>query len=144
MLTHSPPSALAAVVAGIEDAGRDRLDDAPTGDAGRGPTLPAVALHEALLGSTVYCERPERPGFRALGEPGGGVVCVFSAVEELARARGPVGWFSITGSDLLERLPAGYDLLLDPASVAIRLRPAAVGRSVAIDISADRGPVSAL
>ena len=72
-------------------------------------------LHEVLLAATVYCERGADPGFRALGVPDAGVVPVFSSVEQLALARGTVGWFSMTGADLLAQLPAGYDLVLDIA-----------------------------
>src|SRR6266496_6804202 len=46
-------------------------------DAGAGRAAPAD-LHGALLGATLYCERGPAPGFRALGEPGGGVVPVRS------------------------------------------------------------------
>ena len=53
---------------------------------------------------------------------------VFSSVEQLALARGPVGWFSTTGADLLAQLPAGYDLVLDIAGQhPLRLRPGAAG-----------------
>jgi hypothetical protein len=72
-------------------------------------------LHEVLLAATVYCERGADPGFRALGVPDSGVIPVFSSVEQLALARGTVGWFSMTGADLLAQLPAGYDLILDIA-----------------------------
>ena len=72
-------------------------------------------LHEVLLAATVYCERGADPGFRALGVPDAGVVPVFSLVEQLALARGTVGWFSMTGADLLAQLLVCYDLVLDIA-----------------------------
>ena len=74
---------------------------------------PVDELHATFLTSTVYCERAERPGFRALGAPGRGVVPVFSSLEQLAIARGPVAWFSLPGAELLDLLPYGYDILLD-------------------------------
>ncbi len=94
-------------------------------------------LHEAFLAATVYCERAADPGFRALGTPDAGVVPVFSSVEQLALARGTVGWFSMTGADLLALLPAGYDLVLDIAGQhPLRLHPGAVGVHATISLGA--------
>jgi hypothetical protein len=94
-------------------------------------------LHEAFLAATVYCERGSDPGFRALGASDAGVVPVFSSVEQLALARGTVGWFSVTGADLLAQLPAGYDLVLDIASGhPLRLHPAATGVHATISLEA--------
>ena len=87
----------------------------------------AQQLHDAFVASVVFCERGADPGFRALGVPHAGVVPVFSSLEQLALARGAVPWFSMTGADLLDRLPAGYDVLLDIAgSSPLRLRTAAL------------------
>jgi hypothetical protein len=95
----------------------------------------AEELTGALLAATVYCERADGPGFRALGEPGSGVVPVFSSVEQLARARGTVRWFAVTGTDLLDLLPPGYDLLLDMGGPApLRLQPGALTRRVEIEV----------
>lgn len=86
-------------------------------------------LHAAFLAAQIFCERGDELGFRALGEPGSGVVPVFSSADQLALARGPVPWFALSGSDLLELLPRGYDLLLDSGgSAPLRLRPAALVR----------------
>ena len=81
----------------------------------------APQLHEAFTESTVYCQAAERPGFVATGEPDRGWVPVFSSLPELARyavARDEpdMGWFSTTGADVLELLPEGYGILLDPLS----------------------------
>jgi hypothetical protein len=93
------------------------------------------ALHDAFLTATVYCERGETPGFRGLGPQGAGLIPVYTSVEQLALARGPVPWFALTGADLLEQLPAGYDLLLDPGGEApLRLRPAALTRTMTVQI----------
>jgi hypothetical protein len=101
-------------------------------------TADAAELHAAFLAATVYGERrgdSSGPGFRALGEPGAGVVPVFSSVEQLALARGTVAWFACTGADLLTELPAGYDLLLDMGGAQpLRLRPAALSRQVVIEV----------
>lgn len=97
---------------------------------------PPEALHRAFLGATVYCERGARPGFRALGEPGRGVVPVYSSPEQLALARGTVEWLAMTGSELLTLLPVGYDLVLDiGGSAPLRLRPTALARQVVIEVA---------
>lgn len=98
----------------------------------------AAELHDVLLASTVYCERGARPGFEALGVPGDGVVCIYTSPEQLAVARGTVPWFSLTGADLLDLLPAGYDLLLDLGSeVPLRLSASALERLVSIEVELD-------
>ncbi|MBI1758485.1 MAG: hypothetical protein HYR62_04575 [Actinobacteria bacterium] len=97
----------------------------------------ASTLHETFRTSTVFCERGDRPGFRALGEPGQGVVPVYSSPEQLALARGTVRWFALSGQDLLAQLPPGYDLLLDMGgSSPLRLRPQALARLVSVDVRA--------
>lgn len=84
-------------------------------------------LHEAFLVAVVFCERGTDPGFRALGVRDAGVVPVFSSVEQLALACGAVPWFSMTGADLLDQLPTGYDVMLDIAGAApLRLRTSAL------------------
>ncbi len=86
----------------------------------------------------VYCERGDDPGFQALGTPRSGVVPVFSSPEQLALARGAVQWFAMTGADLLDQLPPGYDLLLDMAGPApLRLQAAALTRTPAVHLQAE-------
>lgn len=83
----------------------------------------------------VFCERGADPGFRALGAPDAGVVPVFTSLEQLALARGTVPWFSMTGADLLDQLPPGYDLVLDIAGPApLRLRAAALAARPAVSL----------
>lgn len=99
-------------------------------------------LHRALLATTVYCERGDHPGFTALGAPGDasdpGLICIYSSVQQLALARGTVGWFTLRGADLLDLLPAGYDLMLDLAGPApLRLSSATLRRVVAITVDPD-------
>lgn len=92
-------------------------------------------LHEAFVRAVVFCERGDAPGFRALGVPGSGVVPVFTSVEQLALARGAVRWFSLPGSDLLDQLPAGYDVVLDIAGPApLRLRGSALTARPAVSL----------
>ncbi len=98
----------------------------------------AAELHDVLLATTVYCERGVRPGFEALGRPGDGAVCIYTSPEQLAVARGAVPWFSLTGADLLDLLPAGYDLLLDLGSqTPLRLAVSALDRLVSIEVELD-------
>lgn len=95
-------------------------------------------MHAALLTAVVYCERGPRPGFRALGVAGSGVVPVFSSVEQLALARGTVPWFSMTGADLLDQLPEGYDLVLDIAGPSpLRLRADALTARITVSLGAE-------
>ena len=89
----------------------------------------------------VFCERGAAPGFCALGVPQSGVVPVFSSVEQLALARGPVPWFSMTGADLLDQLPSGYDLMLDIAGPApLRLRTGALTVRASLALGAEPVP----
>ena len=102
---------------------------------GDGTDSDPVALHAAFLAATLYCERGDTPGFLALGGQGGGVVPVFTSPEQLARARGPVPYFSLRGADLLDQLPSGYDLLLDAGGEApLRLRPSALSGTMVLDV----------
>jgi hypothetical protein len=106
-------------------------------DVAAGVAAPAD-LHSALLDAIVYCERGPAPGFRAMGEPGAGVVPVFSSPEQLALVRGTVPWFSLPGCELLDLLPAGYDVVLDMGGrTPLRVRPAAIQRRFVIEV--DRG-----
>lgn len=62
---------------------------------------------------------------------------MFSSVEQLALARGVVGWFSMTGADLLSQLPAGYDVVLDIAgSQPLRLRTGATSLQATVSLGA--------
>lgn len=91
------------------------------GTAGPGELL------AALLEATVFCQAPERPGVLVSETGQGLVVRVFSGLPELLASQGPVAWFSTSGLDLMQLLPAGHDLVLDLGSDhAVRLRSAAV------------------
>ncbi len=94
-------------------------DDAdPLVDAAAAAVTGTIGVHElmaVLRASTVYCEAPDRPGVMTAETPSGPVVPVYTSLAQLAAARGPVAWFSTTGGDLLPQLPAGHDMLLDPA-----------------------------
>ncbi len=103
----------------------------------RGATQPADLL-EAFLAATIYCQRGSVPGFRALGSPRAGVVPVFSSPEQLGLASGTVPWFAMTGADLLDQLPPGYDLVLDIAGPSpLRLRAAALRARPVVGLRAE-------
>src|SRR5690349_5292548 len=79
-------------------------------------------LREVFLSARLYCQAAERPGVLALGEPGAGVVPVFTSLDGLTAyvtTRGETEgarWFSTLGEDLLTLLPTGYGLLIDPGT----------------------------
>lgn len=86
----------------------------------------------------VYCQRGTDPGFHALGAQRAGVVPVFSSPDQLALACGTVPWFAMTGADLLDQLPPGYDLVLDIAGPSpLRLRAAALTARPAVALGAE-------
>jgi hypothetical protein len=100
-----------------------------------GTTSPAT-LHQAFLAATLWCEAPEAPGFVARGQAPDAVVAVYSSPEQLAADRGAQRWFSTTGADVLELLPVGHDLVLDPAGAnPLRIKPSALARTTAIEVT---------
>lgn len=72
-------------------------------------------LMEVFSGSVVYAQRPEQPGLFVtdLGERGRWMV-VFSTIERLAAHVGDCDYFATTGADLLELVPPGVGLMVDP------------------------------
>ena len=92
-------------------------------------------LHRAFLRATVFLQAGDRPGLMAFGAPPEGLVPVWTSEAEFARSVGPSAWFSTTGADLLDLLPAGYDLVLDPGGdAALRLRPSALRREATVTV----------
>ena len=94
----------------------EELTLAGAAEAWQDRQITAVEFVAVLLRSTVYCRSRETPGLVAWGEPGHGMVGVFSDLAELALACGAVPWLSTTGSDLLEMWPEGYAIGIDVAS----------------------------
>jgi len=72
-------------------------------------------LTDVFAGAVVYARRPEKPGLWVadLGERGRWMV-VFSTLERLARHAGECDYLSTTGADLLELVPPGIGLMVDP------------------------------
>jgi len=77
-------------------------------------------LRSALDAARLFALRPPTPGVLAFSVPGGGRwTVVFTSPQGLARFardRGQVvaDWMSTTGADLIDQLPAGVGLLVDP------------------------------
>ncbi|WP_158104156.1 SseB family protein [Amycolatopsis pretoriensis] len=70
---------------------------------------------DAFVSALVYVQRPEQPALLVtdLGERGKWMA-VFTTLERLAAHVGECGYFTTTGSDLLELVPPGVGLMVDP------------------------------
>ena len=70
---------------------------------------------DVFAGALVYAQRPPQPGLLVidLGERGRWMV-VFSTLERLARHAGECDYFATTGADLLELVPPGVGVMVDP------------------------------
>ncbi|MGW0186950.1 SseB family protein [Streptomyces sp. NPDC003362] len=118
---------------------------------------PPQDVFDAFIRARVYCERPDEPGFLTVPASAAGaaavgegprsslldlmdaedrraaakadrLVPVFSSLDQFALFVGEGPWFSTTGADVLDLLPPGLDVWLDPAADhAVRLASAAIG-----------------
>jgi hypothetical protein len=102
-----------------------------------GGTVSGEELTETFQRETVFCQRSEQPGFLAVGPPGAGLVPVFTSLDELSRyavtygLHGGIDWLSTTGADVLDLLPDGYGIVVDPAAEhAVTLPAHALHRAV--------------
>ena len=109
------------------EAAPSRLAEAARGYAEG--TSSAEELEAAFESARVYCRAATETGpcFLAVDD----LVPVFSSEEELARyavargeAEGIVRWFSTSGRDVLDLLPEGYGVALDPAGAHPLVLPA--------------------
>lgn len=87
--------------------------------------------------ATLYVQRVPGPGGRpavaAFGPPGAGYVAMYSSLATLAQHAGECDWASATGHDLLQLVPDGYGIVLDPAGPHPAVLPAsALGTGVVI------------
>jgi hypothetical protein len=75
-------------------------------------------LHEfdpVFARATVYGRRPARPGVETVDVAGRGRwTFVFSTQQRLAAHFGDCDFYATTGADLLEQLPIGIGVMLDP------------------------------
>ncbi|MEU9356068.1 SseB family protein [Streptomyces griseoloalbus] len=121
-------------------------------------------VFDAFLRARVYCERPDEPGFltvTAPTHPNPGtsrssrildlatgpdtaadvtppdrLVPVFTSLEQFQLFTGGGAWFSTTGADVLDLLPPGLDVWLDPtAEHTVRLSSAATRTEPVLHIS---------
>ena len=99
--------------------------------------MDSASFATSFAAGEVYAVRPPSPappGLVAVGEPGGGLVLVFTSLDELGRRAGECDWLRTTGDDLLSLLPDGYGLLVDAAGEHPLVLPAS---------ALHRGPVPA-
>jgi hypothetical protein len=100
----------------------EALTLADAAEAWQQQRITGVEFVAVLLRATVYCRSREVPGLVAWGDPGDGMIGVFSDLAELALACGAVPWLSTTGADLMAIWPDGYAIGIDVASEhAVRL-----------------------
>ena len=119
-------------------------------------------VFDAFIHARVYCERPEEPGFLTIAAPelAAGdasprsrilelaitasyptplptrLVPVFTSLEQFELFTGEGAWFSTTGADLLDLLPQGLDVWLDPAAEhAVRLASSATAVETVLHVS---------
>ncbi|WP_238698208.1 SseB family protein [Streptomyces sp. E5N91] len=118
-------------------------------------------VFDAFIHARVYCEQPEDPGFLTVAAPDptaadapprsrildlvtttdaapspARLVPVFTSLEQFELFTGGGAWFSTTGADLLDLLPPGLDVWLDPAAKhAVRLASAATAVEPVLHIS---------
>lgn len=75
-------------------------------------------LHEfdpVFARATVYGRRPARPGVETIDVAGRGRwTFVFSTPQRLAAHFGDCAFYATTGADLLDQLPIGIGVMLDP------------------------------
>ncbi|MEV4838068.1 SseB family protein [Nonomuraea sp. NPDC049486] len=99
-----------------------RLENSIATLAGEEPVRVSRSTYEAFLRTRLYCQATESPGVVAVGPPGAGLVPAFTLPEALA-AFAAAGkdeteprFFSATGRDLLDLIPEGYGVLVDPGT----------------------------
>ena len=76
----------------------------------------ATDFMDTFAGARVYVQRPAEPGRLLvvdLGDRGSWLV-VFSTLTRLARHVGVCDYFATTGADLLELVPPGIGVMVDP------------------------------
>ncbi|MCT2593461.1 SseB family protein [Streptomyces sp. N2-109] len=67
-----------------------------------------------MRSARLYFQRPEKPGFLVSETDEGPVVPVFTSWARLGLFAGPCEWASTTAADLVELLPEGVRVLVDP------------------------------
>ncbi len=82
--------------------------------------------------TTYYVQRlPGRdgaPAIAAFGAPGAGYVALYSSLEALAAQVGECDWASAPGAELLQLVPPGYGVVVDPGGGHPAVLPASAIR----------------
>ena len=99
--------------------------------------LDAEQLQAEFEASTVYVQRTTtddgHAAVVAVGQPGAGYVAFFSSLESLAAHAGECDWANAPGRELVDLVPDGYGLVVDPAGPHPAVMPArAMRRAVVI------------
>ena len=109
--------------------------------------ITAPEFHARFLTSRVFFLTGEQPSVVVFGEPPDGVAPVSSALSELARfvlgrpelAGQETLWASTVGAEILELVPLGYDITLDPTSAEPVTIPADARRAETVLVARRRG-----
>lgn len=76
--------------------------------------LSILDMETVFARSTMFAQRPAKPGMLVADLPGkGSWVMVFSTPERLGSYAGDCDFFATTGADLRAQLPSGIGILLD-------------------------------
>ncbi|MCE7079783.1 SseB family protein [Streptomyces sp. ST2-7A] len=71
-------------------------------------------FQDIFWGAKVYCPRGETPGFLAVQTTQEPVIPLFTSLRELRRYAGKESrYFTVTGGEVLDLLPAGYGFAMD-------------------------------
>lgn len=93
--------------------------------------LSPVAFQAAFEQAQLWVQRvgtDGAPSVAAVGREGAGLVAVHTSAERLAAYAGECDWARASGSDLLELLPEGYGVVVDPGGPFTVVLPAAAIR----------------
>jgi hypothetical protein len=111
-------------------------------DAWHAGVIGAEQLQAAFDAATVYVQRTTtddgRPAVVAVGPPGAGYVAFFSSLASLAAHAGECDWASAPGRDLVDLVPEGYGLVVDPADPHTAVMPASAMRRGVVIARAER------
>jgi hypothetical protein len=82
-------------------------------------SVDGASLQTAFETATLFVHRVPSasggPALAAVGPPGAGYVVVHASLLALAAYAGPCDWAGAPGADLLDLVPPGYGVVVDPA-----------------------------
>lgn len=95
-------------------------------------TIGPEQLQAAVDAATLYVQRVQgadgAPASAAYGRPGTGLVAFYPSLEAMAAAVGECDWAGAPGRDLLDLVPGGYGLVVDPGGPHPAVLPASALR----------------